>query len=200
MGAQERFPLEWIDEYVANLRDFVVVRETDSLLIKVPNEAYRLNASGVRTMRYMLGGGSVLKLWRTAGGTDAVRRDIYTFFISLKQTLQGCLNERRLPGAIEVRPFALGFSTLPILSEVALTYRCNLACQFCYAGCTCSRRDAGGGEMTTEEAKRILRIIAEDAEVPSVSFTGGEPTLREDLEELVAYARAELRLRVNLIT
>ena len=36
--------------------------------------------------------------------------------------------------------------------------------------------------------------------MPSVSFTGGEPTLREDLPDLIAYARNELGMRVNLIT
>ena len=29
--------------------------------------------------------------------------------------------------------------TLPVLSEIALTYRCNLACRFCYAGCGCRK-------------------------------------------------------------
>jgi radical SAM protein with 4Fe4S-binding SPASM domain len=45
-----------------------------------------------------------------------------------------------------------------------------------------------------------LDIISKDAEVPSVSFTGGEPLLRNDLAELVAYASGGLKMRVNLIT
>ena len=32
----------------------------------------------------------------------------------------------------------LDFSPLPVLSEVAVTYRCNAACVFCYAGCNCT--------------------------------------------------------------
>lgn len=193
-------PLEWIDEYVARLREYVVVREEDRLLIKVPNEAHKLNESGVRVLKRLLDGESVLELWRSHGGTPEVRRDLYQFFIGLKQVLQGCLDERRLPEAVSQRPFTLGFNTLPVLSEVALTYRCNLECAFCYAGCSCTKGSGDGHEMTTEEVRTVLRTIREDAEVPSVSFTGGEPTLRDDLPDLIRHARHDLGLGVNLIT
>ena len=199
MNGGERYPLEWIDAYVARLRDYVVVREEDALLIKVPNEAHKLNPSGVRVLKRLLDGGGILDVWREAGGTGDVRRDLYTFFVSLKQVLQGCVNEHRLPEAVVTRQFSLEFNKLPVLSEVALTYRCNLRCRFCYAGCSCTK-GAVDGEMTTGEVRRVLRIIREEAQTPSVSFTGGEPTLRGDLAELVAYARGELGLRVNLIT
>jgi MoaA/NifB/PqqE/SkfB family radical SAM enzyme len=45
----------------------------------------------------------------------------------------------------------------------------------------------------------VLEIIRHEAQVPSVSFTGGEPTLRPDLPRLIAHAKS-LDLRVNLIT
>jgi radical SAM protein with 4Fe4S-binding SPASM domain len=44
-----------------------------------------------------------------------------------------------------------------------------------------------------------LNAIVDDAKVPTVSFTGGEPTLRPDLPELIAHAKSR-RLRTNLIT
>ena len=200
MPGSEPYPLEWIDEYVARLREFVVVREEDCLLIKVPNEAHKLNPQGVRILQRLLGGEGVLDLWQSHGSTPEVRRDLYEFFIALKQVLLGCANERRLPNSVVARPFSLDFNTLPVLSEVALTYRCNLRCRFCYAGCSCTKRSGGGREMTTEEARGVLRIIREEAQAPSVSFTGGEPVLREDLADLIRYARHELGLRVNLIT
>ncbi len=198
MNAQERYPLEWIDEYAARIRDYVFVREEDSILIKVPNEAHRLNASGVRILQRLFSGESIVDLWKFHGAGDEVRRDLYQFFCALKQMLQGCVDEARPPEAVEVKPFALGFNRLPVLSEIALTYRCNLRCRFCYAGCACTSKPTAQ-EMTTAEACEVLRIIREDAQVPSVSFTGGEPLLREDLCELIAAARA-LGLRVNLIT
>ena len=195
----ESYPLDWIDDYAARIRDFVVVREEDSLLIKVPNEAHKLNPSGVRLLQRLFAGEGIHEIWRTFGETPAVRRDLYQFFIGLKQVLQGCLDERRPPEAVDTRPFSLEFNTLPVLSEVALTYRCNLRCAFCYAACSC-HRGPEGHEMTTDEARRILQVIREEAQIPSVSFTGGEPTLREDLPGLVRYARHDLGMRVNLIT
>jgi radical SAM protein with 4Fe4S-binding SPASM domain len=112
------------------------------------------------------------------------------------------------------------FTRLPVLGEAAITYRCNERCRFCYASCgdakagqaacgvaSCSSpsladAQASSGEaeeLSTEEWKRIIRVFKEEAKIPFFSFTGGEPLLRSDLEELAAYAR-ELGLRVNLIT
>jgi len=194
------YPLDWIDEYVVRLRDFIFVREEDCLLIKVPNEAHKLNAAAVRILTRLLDGESIHNVWKSFGGSDEVRRDLYQFFIGLKQVLQGCVNEQRLPEAVDSRPFSLDFSALPVLSEVALTYRCNLRCMFCYAGCSCTKGTGTEREMTGTEVRDVLRIIREEAKVPSISFTGGEPTLRDDLPELVRFARTNLGLRVNLIT
>ena len=195
----EPYPLDWIDEYVAHLRGYIFVREEDGLLIKVPNEAHKLNPSGVRVLKRLLAGEHIDTLWKHYGATKEVRADLYAFFIGLKQVLQGCVNEHCLPKGVVARPFTLGFNTLPVLSEVALSYRCNLACRFCYAGCSC-RKEETSPKLTTDDARRILRIIREDAQVPSVSFTGGEPTLCDDLPDLIRFARYDLGMRVNLIT
>jgi radical SAM protein with 4Fe4S-binding SPASM domain len=196
----DAYPLEWIDEYARRIKDAVFVREEDCLLIKIPNEAHKLNPAGVRTLQRLFAGETILDLWKSHGGTPEIRRDLYAFFIGLKQVLEGCLNEQRLPKAVDSTPFRLGFNALPVLSEVALTYRCNLSCLFCYAGCACRKDPAHPQEMSTAEVRRVLRVIREEAQVPSVSFTGGEPTLRADLVELVEYAARDLGLRVNLIT
>ena len=44
-----------------------------------------------------------------------------------------------------------------------------------------------------------MKIIKNEAEVPSVSFTGGEPVLRTDLTELIKFAKS-LGMWTNLIT
>jgi organic radical activating enzyme len=44
------------------------------------------------------------------------------------------------------------------------------------------------GELTTEEWKTVLQK-AWDAGIPQVIFTGGEPTLRLDLSDLIAYTQ-----------
>jgi radical SAM protein with 4Fe4S-binding SPASM domain len=53
--------------------------------------------------------------------------------------------------------------------------------------------------MGDEEVCRILAVIRRDARCPSVSFTGGEPTLRPGLPGLVSHAKG-LGLAVNLIS
>ncbi len=63
--------------------------------------------------------------------------------------------------------------------------RCNQNCLFCYA----EKEPMGARpELSTQEWKRILDILRE-SHVPMITFTGGEPTLREDLPKLVEYAR-----------
>ena len=56
-----------------------------------------------------------------------------------------------------------------------------------------------GREMSLADVKRILRVFKEDARIPFFSFTGGEPLLRADLEDMIRHARS-LGLQVNLVT
>jgi radical SAM protein with 4Fe4S-binding SPASM domain len=65
-----------------------------------------------------------------------------------------------------------------------ITRTCNLHCAHCYAS---SQDEQYPGELTTQEAKTVLDDMAE-YKVPVVLFSGGEPTLRHDLPELISYA------------
>ncbi len=80
-----------------------------------------------------------------------------------------------------IRPFSARPSA-PYRMDLALTYRCNNDCAHCY-----NARERDFGELPTSEWKRILDRIWELG-IPHVVFTGGEPTLRQDLPELIAYA------------
>ncbi|TYL40680.1 radical SAM/SPASM domain-containing protein [Natronococcus pandeyae] len=64
------------------------------------------------------------------------------------------------------------------------TRRCNLYCSHCYAA---AETVPAAGEFSTTEAKAFLDQLA-DYGAPVVLFSGGEPLVREDLVELVAYA------------
>jgi len=64
-----------------------------------------------------------------------------------------------------------------------VTRRCNLRCLHCYA----TAGNGAEGELDTKEGKALLDDLAGYG-VPVVLFSGGEPTMREDLLELVAYA------------
>lgn len=194
--------ISWVDEFVKSIAEHVCVRERDSLLILLPNQAYKLNPTGVALLKRTLEGaaiGDVLES-RSPGlsKNETALSDVHQFFCDVRALVMGCLGEGKGRQAVESVPFERPHNTLPVLSEIALTYRCNLSCRFCYAGCKCTSRTPSD-EMTTAQVKRVLEVIRHDAEVPSVSWTGGEPTLREDLVDLTACA-TRLGMRANLIT
>lgn len=70
----------------------------------------------------------------------------------------------------------------PYRMDLAITYRCNNNCAHCY-----NARPRNYPELSTEEWKKILNRVWEIG-IPHVVFTGGEPTLRSDLPELIAHA------------
>jgi radical SAM protein with 4Fe4S-binding SPASM domain len=192
--------LAWVDDYVARVRPYVFVREVDRLLIKRPNEAHKLNATGAKILKALLDGVTIGDVVEAVGRDGRRVEDVALFLREIRRAIDGEIEEFGCSRAVEVQPFELGFSKLPVLSEIALTYRCNLRCSFCYAGCNCTTNPVGDGrEMTRGEIERVLRRIREEGQVPTVSFTGGEPALRSELCDLVAYAK-RLDMRVNVIT
>lgn len=80
-----------------------------------------------------------------------------------------------------VMPFSARPSA-PYRMDLALTYRCNNDCPHCY-----NARPRNYPEMSTEQWKKVLDRLWELG-IPHVVFTGGEPTLRQDLPELIAHA------------
>jgi pyrroloquinoline quinone biosynthesis protein E len=84
----------------------------------------------------------------------------------------------------------------PPLGLVAeLTHRCPLKCPYCANPVSLQR---AGAELDTVTWRRVLEE-ASDLGVLQLHFSGGEPTVRKDLPELVG-AAAELGLYSNLIT
>ena len=64
------------------------------------------------------------------------------------------------------------------------TNRCNLKCAHCYQ----DAGDATAKELSTEEAHALIDGIAR-AGFKVMIFSGGEPLMREDIFDLVSYAR-----------
>jgi mycofactocin radical SAM maturase len=71
----------------------------------------------------------------------------------------------------------------PICLTWELTYACNLACVHCLS--SSGRRDPR--ELTTAEAKAVLDELRE-LQVFYINIGGGEPMIRRDFFELVAYS------------
>lgn len=72
--------------------------------------------------------------------------------------------------------------TAPYRMDLAITYHCNNDCSHCY-----NARERNHPELNTLEWKRVLDKLW-SLGIPHVVFTGGEPTLREDLPELILHA------------
>ena len=64
-------------------------------------------------------------------------------------------------------------------------WHCNQKCTNCYAA---GQHQAEVEELSTEEWKQIIDKCRK-AYIPQITFTGGEPTIRNDLVELVEYSQ-----------
>ncbi len=68
---------------------------------------------------------------------------------------------------------------------IEVTERCNLKCPFCFA-------DAGKveGDPSLTEIKEILQNLWDTAGACNIQLSGGEPTVRDDLHEIIRMARS----------
>jgi radical SAM protein with 4Fe4S-binding SPASM domain len=79
-------------------------------------------------------------------------------------------------------PFSYAYNA-PVRMDMALTFRCQNDCVHCYAG-----GPHETPELTTAQWKQVVDRLS-NIGIFILTFTGGEPTLREDLPELLLYAQ-----------
>jgi len=115
---------------------------------------------------------------------NQARQDYHEFKAKLDELI-------RPDGACPIHDLDLEITTpfsarpsAPYRMDLALTYRCNNDCAHCY-----NARERDFGELDTQSWFDILDRLWDQA-IPHVVFTGGEPTLREDLPDLIAYAES----------
>ena len=82
-----------------------------------------------------------------------------------------------------VEPFTQKLSA-PIRMDLALTFKCQNDCVHCYAG-----GPHETAELSTDQWKEVIDRLHEIG-VFILTFTGGEPTLREDLPDLLLHAQS----------
>jgi pyrroloquinoline quinone biosynthesis protein E len=70
-----------------------------------------------------------------------------------------------------------------------VTPRCNLRCVHCY-NVWKDDVDYSQEELSTDDAVGLVRKAIHDSKCRQFTFTGGEPLLRDDLEELVGVAKS----------
>ncbi len=64
-------------------------------------------------------------------------------------------------------------------------WNCNQKCVHCYAA---DQKCAEEKELSTDDWKKIIKILRKQ-KISQITFTGGEPTMRKDIPELIREAR-----------
>ncbi len=125
---------------------------------------------------------TITKTYRISKGQ--ARNDYAAFLPDFEQLIdpESCpvcaMDNLEISAPFSARPSA------PYRMDLALTYRCNDECAHCY-----NARPRDYPEISTEAWKKIIDKTWALG-IPHIVFTGGEPTLRDDLPELIAYAEA----------
>lgn len=100
------------------------------------------------------------------------------------------VEREKISGADDECPYACGLckhhESATVLGVIDVSMRCNLSCPTCFAE---SGGDGHVKDPGIEELKAIIDNFAAKTNAAGLQFSGGEPTLRDDLPELIAYAR-----------
>lgn len=119
-----------------------------------------------------------------------LHKDIYTIMNTFKQIAYG------EPVDEEITYISLGgyapYMQAPHRMDLMVSamsvdgcWNCNQRCIHCYAA---GQKQSDEPELTTSQWKEIIDKCR-DACIPQLTFTGGEPTMRDDLHELIDYSR-----------
>ncbi len=89
--------------------------------------------------------------------------------------------------------------TTTILANIDLTNRCNQACPVCFANASASGYLY---EPSLEQIKAMMQTLRNEKPVPcpAIQFAGGEPTMREDILEIVKMASGFKFTQVQMAT
>lgn len=196
------------EQFVSSTRRYLFVRPEDGVLILRPNKIHYLNETAAAMLHALYASepvdvAAVVSDVAARYGAEPAR--VEADMEALLRSLSVLLSDQ--PGcapAVRQTPFGAHQRQFPVLAEIALTYRCQNRCAFCYA--SAPERGRKTPTMSVAQIKTVIDKIVDRAHVPSLSFTGGEPTLYRDpsgsgqaLPELIAHGRSR-GLWMNLIT
>ena len=124
--------LSWINRLYTAIQGRLFFRSADNVLIVPPNQVYRLNTGGIRLLTHLKAGHPI----QTFPGLQGVERlrETENFFKAIEELFKNSGNgsySGENP-SFEPVPYDFSYTKLPILAEIAVTYRCNNRCEFCY--------------------------------------------------------------------
>jgi len=157
--------------------------EEKGVLIMDASRMMVLNGTGIYYAYYLLSGlsdseivGKIRKRYKVKRGQ--VEEDLAEFI----EQFYALLTTDEIISGMETDISDLySDQTAPYRMDLALTYRCNNDCGHCYN----ERRESP--ELNTGQWKEAIDIMW-DLGIPHIIFTGGEPTLRKDLPQLIRHA------------
>lgn len=119
-----------------------------------------------------------------------IREDIYRIMNAFTQIARGKEPDEPV-GLLSLADYA-PYMQAPHRMDLMLSamsknggWNCNQKCIHCYAA---GQIQSDEEELSTEQWKQIIDKCR-SAGIPQLTFTGGEPTMREDLFELIKYSK-----------
>ena len=86
----------------------------------------------------------------------------------------------------------LGKAKIPFRYFLELTYRCNLQCPYCYVGTERNKQ-----ELTLEEWKNVIKQLPFYS---IVTLVGGEPLIRKDFIDILAYTSKKVLNKTHVVS
>lgn len=120
---------------------------------------------------------------------SVLRKDLGDIVQTLKEVAAGKTPDAKIGhvtlkdyGKYMTAPHRMDLMVAPVVKNGKRN--CNLKCAFCYCE---GEKLAEAAELSTDEWKEIIDKCRK-ACIPALTFTGGEPTMRADLPELIKHA------------
>ncbi len=173
-------------------------KKGEGILVINATRIFYLNKTATQFVSRMIEGKDDAEIIRELKRKYRVKEEhLINDFNELKESIKELMNEPDIDPvqdlSQDISPLLEAPFSAPLRMDLALTYRCNNKCTKCYVE---TNREIK--ELSTEEWKSVLDKLWEIG-VPHVTFTGGEPTLRDDLTELVEHAE-DLGIVTGIIT
>jgi MoaA/NifB/PqqE/SkfB family radical SAM enzyme len=93
--------------------------------------------------------------------------------------------QTKISAGIQVLKANLGMKHWPVSASIRVTLRCNLTCLYCSVW----KENKGAYEMSTSELKNLLKEMR-GVGIRQISLTGGEALVRDDIGEIIDYAKS----------